>query len=98
MPLKLGTQQAEARVLGIQRTLDAVTLESGTGTDGRGQACTRWPRSASACASPSPSTSGGKVPALGRFVLMRGRRIAGGGVIDSRSCDEPRGQPAAGAP
>ena len=26
---------------------------------------------------------GGKVPALGRFVLMRGRRIGGGGVIDS---------------
>jgi adenylyl-sulfate kinase len=26
---------------------------------------------------------GGKVPSLGRFVLMRGRRIGGGGVIDS---------------
>ena len=34
IPLKLGTQQAEARVLGIQRTLDAVTLETGTGTTG----------------------------------------------------------------
>ncbi len=34
IPLKLGTQQAEARVLGIQRTLDAITLESGTGTTG----------------------------------------------------------------
>jgi adenylyl-sulfate kinase len=31
---------------------------------------------------------GGKVPALGRFVLMRGRRIGGGGVIDS-VVDEP---------
>jgi adenylyl-sulfate kinase len=31
---------------------------------------------------------GGKVPSLGRFVLMRGRRIGGGGVIDS-VVDEP---------
>jgi sulfate adenylyltransferase subunit 1 (EFTu-like GTPase family) len=32
VPLRLGTQQAEARVVSVQRTLDAVTLESGNGT------------------------------------------------------------------
>jgi bifunctional enzyme CysN/CysC len=82
IPIKLGTQQAEARVLGIQRTLDAVTLESGTGTTGEvrvhevAEIRLRVRR-------PIAFDVGGKVPALGRFVLMRGRRIGGGGVIDS---------------
>jgi bifunctional enzyme CysN/CysC len=82
IPLKLGTQQAEARILGIQRTLDAVTLESGTGTTGEvkvhevAEIRMRVRR-------PIAFDVGGKVPALGRFVLMRGRRIGGGGVIDS---------------
>ena len=31
---------------------------------------------------------GGRIPSLGRFVLMRGRRIAGGGVIDSVVLDD----------
>jgi bifunctional enzyme CysN/CysC len=87
IPLKLGTQQAEARVLGIQRTLDAVTLETGTGTTGEvkvhevAEIRLRVRR-------PIAFDVGGKVPALGRFVLMRGRRIGGGGVIDS-VVDEP---------
>ncbi len=87
IPLKLGTQQAEARVLGIQRTLDAVTLETGTGTTGEvkvhevAEVRMRVRR-------PIAFDVGGKVPSLGRFVLMRGRRIGGGGVIDS-VVDEP---------
>jgi len=87
IPLKLGTQQAEARVLGIQRTLDAVTLETGTGTTGEvkvhevAEIRLRVRR-------PIAFDVGGKVPPLGRFVLMRGRRIGGGGVIDS-VVDEP---------
>jgi bifunctional enzyme CysN/CysC len=82
IPIKLGTQQAEARVLGIQRTLDAVTLETGTGTTGEvkvhevAEIRLRVRR-------PIAFDLGGKVPELGRFVLMRGRRIGGGGVIDS---------------
>jgi bifunctional enzyme CysN/CysC len=82
IPLKLGTQQAEARVLGVQRTLDAVTLETGTGTTGEvkvhevAEVRMRVRR-------PIAFDVGGKVPSLGRFVLMRGRRIGGGGVIDS---------------
>ena len=82
IPIKLGTQQAEARVVGILRTLDAVTLESGTGTTGEvkvhevAEIRLRVRR-------PIAFDVGGKVPALGRFVLMRGRRIGGGGVIDS---------------
>ncbi len=82
IPLKLGTQQAEARILGIQRTLDAITLESGTGTTGEvkvhevAEVRMRVRR-------PIAFDVGGKVPSLGRFVLMRGRRIGGGGVIDS---------------
>ena len=82
LPLKLGTQQAEARVVGIQRTLDAVTLESGAGSTGEvkvhevAEIRLRVRR-------PIAFDVGGKIPALGRFVLMRGRRIGGGGVIDS---------------
>ncbi len=87
IPIKLGTQQAEARVLGIQRTLDAVTLETGTGTTGEvkvHEVAEIRMRVRKAIA----FDVGGKVPALGRFVLMRGRRIGGGGVIDS-VVDEP---------
>jgi len=82
LPLRIGTQQAEARVIGVQRTLDAVTLESGTGAAGEvkvhevAEVRLRVRR-------PVIFDVGGKVPALGRFVLMRDRRIGGGGVIDS---------------
>ena len=81
VPLKLGTQQAEARVLGVQRTLDAVTLEIGTGSSEVKvhEVAEIRLRVRKAIA----FDVGGKVPALGRFVIMRGRRIAGGGVIDS---------------
>jgi bifunctional enzyme CysN/CysC len=82
IPLKLGTQQAEARVLGIQRTLDAVTLESGTGTTGEVKVH-EVAEIRLRVRKPIAFDVGGKVPALGRFVLMRGRRIGGGGVIDS---------------
>jgi bifunctional enzyme CysN/CysC len=87
IPLKLGTQQAEARVLGIQRTLDAVTLESGTGTTGEVKVH-EVAEIRLRVRKPIAFDVGGKVPALGRFVLMRGRRIGGGGVIDS-VVDEP---------
>ncbi|HEY1765112.1 MAG TPA: adenylyl-sulfate kinase [Opitutaceae bacterium] len=88
VPLRLGAQQAEARVLGVQRTLDAVTLETGTGTSGEvrvhevAEIRMRVRR-------PIAFDVGGKVPSLGRFVLMRGRRIGGGGVIDSVVVEEP---------
>ena len=87
IPLKLGTQQAEARVLGIQRTLDAVTLETGTGTTGEVKVH-EVAEIRLRVRKPIAFDVGGKVPALGRFVLMRGRRIGGGGVIDS-VVDEP---------
>ena len=87
IPLKLGTQQAEARVLGIQRTLDAITLESGTGTAGEVKVH-EVAEIRLRVRKPIAFDVGGKVPALGRFVLMRGRRIGGGGVIDS-VVDEP---------
>ncbi|HEY5080169.1 MAG TPA: adenylyl-sulfate kinase, partial [Opitutaceae bacterium] len=82
IPIKLGTQQAEARVVGIQRTLDAVTLESGTGTTGEVKVH-EVAEIRLRVRKPIAFDVGGKVPALGRFVLMRGRRIGGGGVIDS---------------
>jgi bifunctional enzyme CysN/CysC len=82
IPIKLGTQQAEARVLGIQRTLDAVTLESGTGTTGEVKVH-EVAEIRLRVRKPIAFDVGGKIPALGRFVLMRGRRIGGGGVIDS---------------
>jgi bifunctional enzyme CysN/CysC len=87
VPLKLGTQQAEARVLGIQRTLDAVTLETGTGTTGEVKVH-EVAEIRMRVRKPIAFDVGGKVPSLGRFVLMRGRRIGGGGVIDS-AVEEP---------
>jgi bifunctional enzyme CysN/CysC len=87
VPLRLGTQQAEARLVAIHRTLDAVTLESGSGPTGEvkrhevAEIRLRVRR-------PIACDAGGRIPSLGRFVLMRGRRIAGGGVIDAVLRDE----------
>jgi len=87
VPLRLGTQQAEARLVGIQRTLDATTLESSIGPTSEvkrhevAEIRLRVRR-------PLACDAGGRIPALGRFVLMRGRRIAGGGVIDAVLRDE----------
>jgi len=82
VPLRLGTQQVEARLVAIQRALDAVTLESNSGHT------TEVKRHEVAeirlrVRRPLAFDAGGKIPALGRFVLMRSRRIAGGGVIDA---------------
>ena len=87
-PLRLGTQQAEARLIGIQRTLDAVSLESSH------SAVTEVKRHEVAevhlrVRRPIAVDPGGVILPLGRFVLMRGRRIAGGGVIDWAAADEP---------
>jgi bifunctional enzyme CysN/CysC len=82
IPLRIGTQRAEARVIGIHRKLDAVTLESGAGSSAEvnmhevAEVRLRVRR-------PIAFDAGGRIPALGRFVLMRDRRIGGGGVIDS---------------
>ncbi|HMD60460.1 MAG TPA: adenylyl-sulfate kinase, partial [Opitutaceae bacterium] len=86
--LKLGTQQAEARILGVQRTLDAVTLETGAGTASEVK-CHEVAEIRVRVRKPIAFDVGGKVPALGRFVLMRGRRIGGGGVIDSVLDESP---------
>ena len=82
VPLRLGAQETEARLVGIQRTLDAVSLESSTGP----VAEVKRHEVAEVrlhVRRPIAFDAGGRIPPLGRFVLMRGRRIAGGGVIDS---------------
>ncbi len=90
VPLRLGTQQAEARLVAIHRTLDAVTLESGGGPTNEvkrhevAEIRLRVRR-------PIACDAGGRIPPLGRFVLMRGRRIAGGGVVDAVLRDESAG-------
>ena len=87
VPLRLGAQEAEARVVGIQRTLDAVSLESSHGPVvevKRHEVAEIRLHVRRAIA----FDAGGRIPALGRFVLMRGRRIAGGGVVDSVLRDE----------
>lgn len=87
VPLRLGTQQVEARLIGIQRTLDAVSLDSNSGPISEvkhhevAEVRLRVRR-------PIAFDPGGRIPSLGRFVLMRGRRIAGGGVIDSVVLDD----------
>ncbi len=95
VPLRLGTQQGEARLVAIQRTLDATTLESSTGPASEvkrhevAEIRLRVRR-------PIACDAGGRIPSLGRFVLMRGRRIAGGGVIDAVLRDESASADAAG--
>jgi bifunctional enzyme CysN/CysC len=87
LPIRLGTQQAEARLLAIHRTLDAVTLEahaSGATEIKRHEVAEVRLRVRRAIA----FDVGGRIPPLGRFVLMRSRRIAGGGVIDSALAEE----------
>jgi len=87
LPLRLGTQQAEARLVSIQRTLDAVTLDPQPG----GVSEVRRHEVAEVTLRvrrPVAFDLGGRIPSLGRFVLMRGRRIAGGGVIDTAQRDE----------
>ena len=88
IPLRLATQQAEARLVSITRVLDAVTLEGSTG------AVTEVKRHEVAeirlrVRRSLAFDAGNLIPALGRFVLLRGRRIAGGGVIDAALADEP---------
>ena len=70
MPLRLGTQQAEARLIGIHRTRDAVSLENNSGP-ARGEAGTRSPRLRLRVQGLIAFDAGGKIPPLGRFVLMR---------------------------
>ncbi len=82
LPLRLGTQEADARLVAVSRVLDAVTLDASLAP------ATEVKRHEVAelrlrVRRPIAFDAGGKIPALGRFVLMRGRRIAGGGVIDS---------------
>jgi bifunctional enzyme CysN/CysC len=88
LPLRLGAQQAEARVVAILRTVDAVSLEPASGQPSEvrrhevAEVRLRVRR-------PLAFDAAGRIPALGRFVLMKGRRIAGGGVIDAAQRDEP---------
>jgi len=97
VPLRLGTQQAEARLIAIQRTLDAVSLESKSGAISEVKrhevAEVRLRVRRTLAVDP-----GGVIPPTGRFVLMRGRRIAGGGVVDLAAGDEPEGTAAVTAP
>ncbi len=90
VPLRLGAQQGEGRIASIERTLDAVTLDASTGP------ATEVKRHEVAevrirMRRPLAFDAGGRLPALGRFVLMRGRRIAGGGVIDAALRDDAVG-------
>jgi bifunctional enzyme CysN/CysC len=67
VPLRLGAQQAEARLIGIQRTLDAVSLENNSGPTAEvkrhevAEVRLRVRR-------PLAFDAGGKIPPLGRFV------------------------------
>jgi bifunctional enzyme CysN/CysC len=87
LPLRLATQQSEVTLVAIDRVLDAVTLEPQI------QSVTEVKRHEVAqirlrVRRLMAFDPGGGIPALGRFVLLRGRRIAGGGVIDSAQAEE----------
>lgn len=82
LPIRLGTQEGEARVVDVPRILDTVTLASSQKPAHEvqrhevGVVRLRTRR-------PLVFDAGGTIPSTGRFVLLRERRIAGGGVIDS---------------
>ncbi|NBR49765.1 adenylyl-sulfate kinase, partial [bacterium] len=88
--LKLGTQTVEARVVEIQRVLDSSTLEPITGTrhellknevaDVRIRA--RKPIAFDRC---------DRISDTGRFVIVWGKRIGGGGIV--READYDSGRP-----
>ncbi len=82
VPLRIGTQQTEARLVAVARVLDAVTLDA-SNTPASEVKRHEVAELRLRVRRPIAFDTGGKIPALGRFVLMRGRRIAGGGVIDS---------------
>lgn len=82
LPLRLGTQQVDARLVAVARVVDTLTLlPAGEPTNEikhheAAEVVLRVRR-------PLACEMAGTMPALGRFVLMRDRRIAGGGVIDA---------------
>lgn len=88
--LKLGTQTVEARIVEIQRVLDSSTLEPITGTrheliknevaDVRIRA--RKPIAFDRC---------DRISDTGRFVIVWGKRIGGGGIV--READYDSGRP-----
>ncbi len=82
LPLRLGTQHAEVRVVAIARVLDAVTLENSevniSEVKNLEVAEVRLRARRKLAFDP-----GAIFPATGRFILQRARRIAGGGVIDA---------------
>jgi bifunctional enzyme CysN/CysC len=82
LPLRLGTQENEARVVAIWRVLDATTLGPVAGNanvvprDTMAEVRLRMRR-------PLVLDPAASVPTLGRFILLRENRIAGDGVVDS---------------
>jgi bifunctional enzyme CysN/CysC len=82
VPMRLGTQEADARLVAVARVLDAVTLDA-TNTPANEVKRHEVAELRLRVRKPIAFDAGGKIPPLGRFVLMRGRRIAGGGVIDA---------------
>lgn len=78
--LKVGTQSVEARLVEITRVLDSATLEpvaAGRGAIGRHEAADVRIRARR----PIAFDRYDHVPSTGRFVIMEGRRIGGGGII-----------------
>ncbi|MGH7058167.1 MAG: adenylyl-sulfate kinase, partial [Acetobacteraceae bacterium] len=82
LPLRLGTQQVEARIVAVARVLDTVTLEA---SQAPANAVKRHEVAEVRIRTRRPLLFdlAGTIPALSRFVLIRNTRIGGGGVIDS---------------
>jgi len=88
--LKLGTQEVEARLVEIQRVLDSSTLEPITGSR------TALQKNEVAdvrirARRPIAFDSHDRVSGTGRFVIVWGRRIGGGGIV--READYDQAQP-----
>ncbi|HVU34642.1 MAG TPA: adenylyl-sulfate kinase [Opitutaceae bacterium] len=81
LPLRLGTQQVEARLVAVARVLDTATLQGGQEP---ANAVRRHEVAEVRIRTRRPLVfdAAGAFPAQGRFVLMRSGRIGGGGVID----------------
>jgi len=80
--LKLGTQSIEARVVQINRIIDSSTLEV-VGTDRDRIEKNEVAEVVIRARKPIAFDNVDKIPTTGRFVLLQGNRIGGGGIIHS---------------
>ncbi|HVK06653.1 MAG TPA: adenylyl-sulfate kinase, partial [Armatimonadaceae bacterium] len=91
LKLRLATQQTEARVVRIERVIDASTLEAKDDVDRVGK--NDVAELVMETSRPVAWDHAEHFPSIGRFVLVRGRRVAGGGIVTGSEAVEDQAGP-----